>query len=147
MKRVDEELLVNKYRKAEREIAAVRGQFSLFGLFRHEESPGKLDLIMAASWLNTDRGGLLTIAPYLPRLTPEEGALIGRIVALRPDDAFVRELSEMAAGFQFTPETEDDVVSFTSVPQPDFPVTEGYVIASNILPTRHPDEQKAKVVA
>ena len=145
MKKANEEALVDKYRKAEREITAVRGPFSLFGLFRHEETPGKLDLIVAAPWLAADRSGLLTLAPHLPRLTPAEGGLIGRIIALDPDDAFVRELREVAADPRFAPETEADVLNFTSVPEPGFPVMEGYMITPHVLPKRRDaEEEKAK---
>jgi hypothetical protein len=82
MNNVTVNTLIQKYEASAGEIARAFGPFSLFGLFEREDNPGKLDLIVAAPWLKTDRGGLLKIASYLPHLTAEEGALIGRIVAL-----------------------------------------------------------------
>jgi hypothetical protein len=95
MNNVTVNTLIQKYEASAGEIARAFGPFSLFGLFEREDNPGKLDLIVAAPWLKTDRGGLLKIASYLPHLTAEEGALIGRIVALEPDTEFVQGMNRM----------------------------------------------------
>jgi hypothetical protein len=121
------ESLIKKYAEAEQEIARSNGAFSLFGLFRHEESPDRLDLILAAPWLKTNRSALLQIAPSLPKLTPEEGRLIGRIVTMEPDAPFVQEINEVAKEYEYD-RAEDDTWTFTARPPPEFPVTEGWVI-------------------
>ena len=89
--------LLEKYRTAERRIARARGPLSLFGLFERQDNPGRLDLVVSAPWLTTDRRGLQDLAKFLPRLTAQESALIGRIVALDPDDEFVRDLNRLVA--------------------------------------------------
>lgn len=41
----------NKLRKAMREIAAKKGEFTLFGLFMRADAPGRWDLVVSAPWL------------------------------------------------------------------------------------------------
>jgi hypothetical protein len=61
--------LLDKYQQAQKKITSLRGPFSLFGLFERRDQ-------------------------HLPYLTDAEGALMGRIVGLDPDDEFVRTLNQ-----------------------------------------------------
>ncbi len=128
--------LLEKYHAAEIKIASIYGPFSLFGLFE-QEAPGRLDLVIAAPWLETNRSGLLRVAEHLPRLSAEEGRLIGRIVAMKPGDDFVHE-AERITQDTHNPLYGEDVhgqgiaVSFTNTATPEFPVTRGYVIAASL---------------
>jgi hypothetical protein len=86
--------LLDKYQQAQKKITSLRGPFSLFGLFERRDTPGRLDLVVSAPWLSTDRNGMQDLAQHLPYLTDAEGALMGRIVGLDPDDEFVRTLNQ-----------------------------------------------------
>jgi hypothetical protein len=86
--------LLEKYKQAEKRLATLRGPFSLFGLFERRDTPGRLDLVVSAPWLSTDRHGMQDLAQHLPQLTDAEGVLMGHIVGLDPDDEFVRTLNQ-----------------------------------------------------
>ncbi len=120
--------LVRKYREAAQAIADAYGPLSLLGLFERRDNPGKLDLIIAAPWLNTDRNGLLSLVPYLPHLTLDEGAVIGRIVALSPDAEFVRAVGRLI------PETGGYVAEVGEITVWDTDISRGYVIVSSNHP-------------
>lgn len=87
--------LLKKYADAGGKIAEAEGPLTLYGLFEREDTPGKFDLVVSAPWLSTGRQSLLHLATYLPHLTAEEGALMGGIVALAPDDAFVQTMNRV----------------------------------------------------
>jgi hypothetical protein len=138
--------LVKKYQAAGDVIARAFGAFSLFGLFEREDNPGKLDLIVAAPWLKTDRRGLLMIAEYLPQLTPQEGSLIGRIVALDPDDEFVRAVNRMTE-YNHTPLEElTDPLEVNSTSLGGLAVTHSFIIASHRKPPLMQEDKAAAPV-
>lgn len=58
-------LMAQKLRVAEEKVAEKRGGFHLFGLFEHEQAPGRWDLVASAPWLKTDREGTLELVALL----------------------------------------------------------------------------------
>jgi hypothetical protein len=42
---------ISKLRKAMRDIAAKKGEFTFFGLLRRADAPGTWDLVVSAPWL------------------------------------------------------------------------------------------------
>lgn len=82
---------VTRLRKAMREIAAKKGDFSLFGLFKRADSPDTWDLVVSAPWL--ERGELKALREFTDLLSSEIGEQslrqFSRIVTLKPSDPAV----------------------------------------------------------
>lgn len=77
-----------KLKKAMREIAAQKGPFTLFGLFRRADAPGKWDLVVAAPWL--EQGKLRSLSEFTRLLAASLGESslkeFARIVTLNSND-------------------------------------------------------------
>ena len=82
--------LLDKLAILEREIAAQKGEFSLFGLFHREESIS-WDLIFAAPWIAGDRHAArdFLVERLQARLDLPELRELGRIQPLMEDSPFV----------------------------------------------------------
>lgn len=76
--------VVDKLVAIEREVAAERGDFTVFALFLREDSTYRWDLLVAATWLERDRkeGFRYLVGKLSDRLAPEELDLISRVVVL-----------------------------------------------------------------
>jgi hypothetical protein len=83
-----------KLRRAMREIAAKKGDFTLFGLFRRADSPGNWDLVVSAPWL--EKGKLKALAEFTSLLATSIGEAsmkqLSRIVPLDQNDPALRSL-------------------------------------------------------
>jgi len=77
-----------RLRKAMREIAAKKGDFTLFGLFKRADAPGTWDLVVSAPWL--EQGKLRALQEFTRLLETEIGARslgqFSRIVTLNQSD-------------------------------------------------------------
>jgi hypothetical protein len=77
-----------KLRKAMREIAVKRGEFTLFGLFMRSDAPGTWDLVVSAPWL--EEGKLKALGEFTQILAESIGEQslrqLSRIVTLNQRD-------------------------------------------------------------
>jgi hypothetical protein len=62
---------VRSLRKAMREIAVKKGDFTLFGLFMRSDAPGTWDLVVSAPWL--EKGKLKATSEFVALLTDSIG--------------------------------------------------------------------------
>lgn len=117
--------LIKQMRQVERAAASQGGAFNLFGLFEREDTPGRWDVIVSAPWLEAGRKGILTITHYVSALVrPEAAVLIGRIVPLSPDSAFVRTINALAQN------VDEGVVSTGPLNVGDVEIERGYLLVS-----------------
>jgi hypothetical protein len=74
--------LLGKLESMEREVAAEKGPFRFFALFLRDDSPGKWDLLLSASWLEANQAdGMDYLAKQVQsRLDTEELLLLSRLV-------------------------------------------------------------------
>lgn len=83
-----------KLRKAMRDIAAKKGEFTLFGVFMRADAPGRWDLVVSAPWL--EEGKLKSLAEFTRLLADSIGeqSLQGfsRIVTLKRKDPAVKAM-------------------------------------------------------
>lgn len=79
---------INELRTFMEDIAAERGEFSLFGLFLRDDAPDKWDLVVSASWL--EEGKLKALREFAKELSAAIGEdkvlSLSRIVTLNPED-------------------------------------------------------------
>ena len=84
----------NKLRKAMREIAAKKGDFTLFGLFMRADAPGTWDLVVSAPWL--EEGKLKALAEFTELLAESIGEQslkeFSRVVTLNRRDPTLNSL-------------------------------------------------------
>jgi len=84
----------NKLRKAMREIAAKKGDFTLFGLFMRADAPGTWDLVVSAPWL--EEGKLKALAEFTDLLAESIGEQslkeFSRVVTLNRRDTTLNSL-------------------------------------------------------
>ena len=75
---------VEKLRQVELQVAEEKGPFLLFALFLREDAPDLWDLLVAAQWIETNKGEALRyLVPKINALaTPEELARLSRIVII-----------------------------------------------------------------
>ena len=77
-----------RLKKAMREIASKKGQFTLFGLFMRADAPGRWDLVVSAPWL--EQGKLKALSEFTELLSESIGekslSELSRIVTLKPGD-------------------------------------------------------------
>lgn len=77
-----------RLRKAMRDIAAKKGNFTLFGLFMRADAPGTWDLVVSAPWL--EHGKLKALGEFTALLSKEIGEQslrqFSRIVTLNQHD-------------------------------------------------------------
>jgi len=83
--------LVQKFVRLESEVAAVKGDFTLFALFLREDVPDRWDLIVAAPWVGGDKEESVNflIDQIKQRLGEQELTNLSRIVLADPDDVSV----------------------------------------------------------
>ena len=83
-----------KLRKAMREIAAKKGDFTLFGLFMRADAPGTWDLVVSAPWL--EHGKLNALGKFTELLSKEIGQQslrqFSRIVTLNQRDPALKKV-------------------------------------------------------
>ena len=79
---------IEKLASLERDIATEKGEFSLFGAFFREEAEDKWDLLVSASWLDTNKRESLEylVNQLRPRLDMQELLSLSRIVLLEKDN-------------------------------------------------------------
>jgi len=88
--------LIEKLGALERDVSSQKGEFSLFGLFLREDSPGKWDLVVAAPWLEQDqKAGLDYLAKrLLSSLTPGELVSLSRIVLIEEGNPVLEAIQQ-----------------------------------------------------
>jgi hypothetical protein len=64
-------IATNSLRKAMRDIAAKKGDFTFFGLFMRSDAPGTWDLVVSAPWL--EKGKLKATSEFVELLTDSIG--------------------------------------------------------------------------
>ena len=89
--------IVEKFASLEAEIAAKRGNFSLFALFLREDVPDRWDLMVSAPWLSTNKRG--EAVDYLVdeiklHLGPLDLVNLSRIVLVNPNDPPAQALAK-----------------------------------------------------
>ncbi len=88
-----------RLRGAMHEIAAQKGDFTLFGVFVRTYGPGTLDLVVAAPWLHEDN--LKAIQEIVDLLTGSLGResllMFARVVTLREGDPGLEALLSAVA--------------------------------------------------
>ena len=105
------ETLVEKLVELERQVAAERGDFSLFALCLREGAIGKWDLVVTAPWLEGDDGeGLRYLARLLQsRLSPKELLSLSGVIVLSESDPFpvaLKRLGKTEHSSRFSREME-----------------------------------------
>ena len=98
---------IEKLRQAMRDIAAKKGMFTLFALFRREDNPWGWDLVVSSRWL--EAGKLKTLAEFAELLKGAIGEKqirqLSRIATIKEDDpAFNKILSAI--------QVDDGIVEF-----------------------------------
>ena len=85
-----------KFAKLESDVAAARGDFTLFALFLREDVPDRWDLIISAPWASADQKGALDylVNTIKSDLGPADLTQLSRIVFIDPTDASVRALNQ-----------------------------------------------------
>ncbi len=85
-----------KFAKLESDVAAARGDFTLFALFLREDVPDRCDLIISAPWASADQKGSLDylVNRIKSDLGPADLTQLSRIVFIDPTDVSVRALNQ-----------------------------------------------------
>jgi hypothetical protein len=85
-----------KFAKLESDVAAARGDFTLFALFLREDVPDRWDLIISAPWASADQKGSLDylVNRIKSDLGPADLTQLSRIVFIDPTDVSVRALNQ-----------------------------------------------------
>lgn len=88
-----------KFAKLEADVAAARGDFTLFALFLREDVPDRWDLIISAPWVSADQRGALDylVNRIKSDLGPGDLTQLSRIVFIDPTDVSVRALNQAIA--------------------------------------------------
>lgn len=85
---------IEKFRRAMREIAARKGDFTLFALFRLEDAPYGWDLVVSSSWL--EQGNLKNLAELSDALKDSIGEKqlreLSRIVTIKQNDPSLKAI-------------------------------------------------------
>lgn len=85
---------IEKFRRAMREIAARKGDFTLFALFRLEDAPYGWDLVVSSSWL--EQGNLKNLAELADALKDSIGEKqlreLSRIVTIKQSDPALKAI-------------------------------------------------------
>lgn len=85
-----------KFAKLELEIAAARGDFTLFALFLREDVHDRWDLIISADWVSADQKEALDylINKIKSDLGPANLTQLSRIVFIDPANVLVQALNQ-----------------------------------------------------
>jgi|RhiMetdeSRZDD1v2_1073273.scaffolds.fasta_scaffold511341_3 hypothetical protein len=85
---------IEKLRGAMRDIAAEKGPFTLFALFRREDNPWGWDLVVSSRWL--DEGKLKTLGEFAELLKRAIGEKqireLSRIATIKENDAALNKI-------------------------------------------------------
>jgi hypothetical protein len=95
--------IVEKLRGTEKALAKAKGPFDLFAIFLREDAPEVWDLVVAASWIESDRPEALRIISKRVQqdLSPTELTKISRIVIVDQAHAALQAVTS-AVGVQHT---------------------------------------------
>ncbi len=119
---------IQRVEEVENFLSQKRGLFALFALLEREDTPERWDVLVAAPWLSTDRGGILTVAEQLTsRLTQDQIVQIARIVPLTPESDFVLFLQGVYKEMSVTGGRVRLGASVLS----DIEIRSGYILAAN----------------
>jgi hypothetical protein len=90
--------LAQKMMTVEQELAAERGDFTLFALFLRDNSPGLWDVMVSAPWIdeNKDAGLNAVVAKVNSYLKKEELLMLSRIVIVEHDHPELEELNRFS---------------------------------------------------
>ncbi len=116
------------FHELEREIAAEKGDFTLFALFMRDEELELWDLVASAPWLWPDRqaGTAYLIEAIRSKKGKEVLSTLSRVVVVDPDAPSVMEIAD-AIGMQHgTVEVRDSVLLGQ-------PIRHAYIFASQRL--------------
>ena len=87
--------IAEKLREAEKIVAMQHGDFTLFGLFELEESPGKWDLVAAAPWLETRRNKIADLIEMLGAVFDvKDWKIISAVVPMKVTSDFVQAITQ-----------------------------------------------------
>jgi hypothetical protein len=83
-----------RFAKLESDIAAERGDFTLFALFQREAVPDRWDLIISVPWASADQKAALDyiVGRIKSDLSPADLIQLSRIIFIDPTNLSVREL-------------------------------------------------------
>jgi len=117
--------IVEKLAQAEKEMAAERGAFLLFGIFLREDAPDVWDLVAASSWIDSDRAGSLRyISDKVSSvLEPKELVKLSRIVLIEPGNPAL-------ATFQRAIHVEHGTIEIKDIDFLGLPIKRAYLITS-----------------
>jgi hypothetical protein len=87
--------IIEKFRQIEIEISREKGDFALFALIEREDSLGKWDVVVSASWINENEKSFIELiaSKIHKNLSKEEQISISRILVLDISDALVKSLN------------------------------------------------------
>ena len=118
--------MAHKFRAAEEKVAAARGPFTLFGLFK--QAKGRWDLVVSASWLKTDFEGTQEIIILLrDHMQIQDWDLIGAVFPLEPSADYVRWITSRY-------KMEHEAIELAGALINDVPITHAFLITSNPSP-------------
>ena len=117
--------MLEKLAALERNIAAEKGEFSLFALLLREDAEDKWDLLIAAPWLEADTKESLTyiVNKIRAQLTTQELLSLSRIVFLEKGNPVLEALHRMVKVQHGMGEVRDSVVF-------GVPIKQAYLITS-----------------
>lgn len=87
--------IVEKLQKEEMIMAEEKGAFDLFALFLREDAPDKWDLLIAAEWIDRDKGGAIKyVAGKVQQILSKEELLsLSRIVIIEENNPALEALN------------------------------------------------------
>ncbi len=120
--------LLEKLQRMEQAVSLEKGPFDLFALILPRSSVGGWDLMVAASWIKSQKEGLDFFTDLLRRcLTEEEILRMSRIIILHQDSATLKRIRQEFGAMGDVREMKD--TSFFGLP-----VKRAYIIAGPRTP-------------
>lgn len=117
--------VVERFRQIEKELSSEKGAFHLFALIEREDSFGKWDVVVSASWIRDEMDALRIIAAKInSKLSENEHLLLSRIVILPTTDDFVKNLNAL-----FGPIVNGNL-QLTNIKINDIRIKDAYIITS-----------------
>lgn len=118
--------VVEKFSEIERELAAEKGEFNLFALFEREDSPGRWDVVISASWIGQEEKEAVKIivGKITEKLTTlKERIMLSRIIVLPPNDQLVKN-------FNILFQAEHSLLRTTNININDVSIKDAFIISS-----------------